>query len=270
MNQLITRLNLQYIAFLIGVVTIIPSVYGNEPKLEGTPGELASYLDGISKTVKLHGHGEIKAQADIVIASLKVKTKNSSLGKAIELNQDRIESIIKHLTKGNIKKKDIIPTKFSWTPEDGYISKAYHVVNIVKVKIVNESQFRLIAKQVDSSSDVTFAGLAFEHSLAEKFKQDVLIKACDSVVMRKDIFTKAIGVSLTPINFLDSGVVVTSVTDRSEAAYNKAQYNSDKMHKSLSSFSLASSSYGANFGSRSFGEIIYTATVQVEYAVKSN
>jgi uncharacterized protein YggE len=59
-----------------------------DTEIKGNPIELAQYLSGIPKTVKIMGEAEVRVPADKAIVSLKVSTENKALHEALRSNQE--------------------------------------------------------------------------------------------------------------------------------------------------------------------------------------
>ena len=101
-----------------------------EPELKGTAPELAQYLAGVPKTVRIFGEGEVRSPADRAIVSLKVTTENRSRQEALQANQDLRGKILSHLKKQGVPAERVHASKFSSTPKFGLFSekaKSYRV-----------------------------------------------------------------------------------------------------------------------------------------------
>ena len=177
-----------------------------EPKLDGTPDELKSYLDGVGNFVRLRGISDMEVKADRAIVKIIVTTIESSLQRAIEKNREIESVVVKALVKGFILPEDIMTTSFSSIPQSGFLSskvKKYKINNTIKIKIKNEKDFIQIASLIDKYSQIEFVGMEFENSEKEALKIGAIAKACDQINAKKKMFEDKFGVKLHIRTFED-------------------------------------------------------------------
>ena len=94
-----------------------------EPELKGSPTELAAYLAGVQRIVKVAAEGEVIVQADRAVTTLKVTTEAKSLQQALKSNQEARAKLAAFLEERGIKPDQIQASKFSSTPKYGMFSE---------------------------------------------------------------------------------------------------------------------------------------------------
>jgi len=235
-----------------------------EPEIKGTATELAQYLNGVPKTVMVTGEAEVRVPAHRAVLSLRVTTENRSLQEAFRLNQQVRGKIAEALKNQGIPQDRIQPSKFSSTPKFGIFSekaKSYKVENIVRVSVQDEKEFQAATGIVDAYPEVQYDGVEFEYADKEALKQQALAKAIDNASERAKVYEEKLALKLTPASF-NEGIVA----QMNAAAGNYA--NASYPRKSAEMTPLPAQSETEESVS-SFGELVYTAQVNVEYSAQT-
>lgn len=236
------------------VLLLLSTAVLAEPVLKGTPQELQSLLLEQRKLVHISGYGEVKTNADRAIVSLMIKTKDSQLRSALEKNQRIRETIKKKLLATGIADADIQFSRFSNTPNYGFFGdkpSSYDISNEVKITIAHESSLNEIAGIVDSRDEAYFVGSNIEHSLQEQSKQQALTKALQNAMAKKDLYETQLGLKLQAIKVNEHVSGPMPIVTR------------DKVRKQayVSSMEVAEAP-------QQFGEMVYRASVDVEFVVQ--
>ncbi len=251
---------------LVLIVVLCVSGYAfAEPELKGTPTELSGYLVGLPGTTVISGKAEIKAQADKVVVNIEVLTEKESFEKALKKNQEIREKVSKILMGKGIPAENVKTSRFSTIPEYGWLKKKvkkYHISHMVKITITNKGQFQEVAKVVDQTKEVKYKSLTYEHSKKEQFRQEALEKACQAVIRKKGVYENILQVRLTPLN-IDSPQLKTRGALRDEGRYSSGMKLSQGVNISSSGMDALTEE------ATEFGQIIYTATINVKYMVYS-
>jgi uncharacterized protein len=236
-----------------------------EPEIKGTPTELSQYLNNVAQTVSLTGQSELKVAADRAVISLKVVTENKSLQDALQSNQELRARIQKTLIGRGFSTNRIQASKFSSTPQYGMFkekAKSYRVENVIKVAALDEKEFQAVANVVDTISEVRYDSIEFEHSDKEALKSKALAEAIEKATERRGLYEEKLGVKLSPKRFVESNVGVAPVQQK---GVRYGSYSSSESSRMITPIPAAADS-GADLPS-SFGEMVFTAQVTVEYAL---
>lgn len=237
-----------------------------EPEIKGTAIELAQYINGIPKTVMVTGEAEVRVPAHRAVLSLRVITENRSLQEAFRLNLEIRGKLAEVLKKQNIPAERIQASKFSSTPKFGIFgdkAKSYRVENVVRVTVQDEKEFQSATSTVDTYPEVQYGGVEFEYADREALKQQALGKAVDNASERAKVYAEKLVLKLTPASFNEGTVVPINAT-----ASNYANAGDGKLTGGLRS-SSAYSEDSAQESISSFGELVYTARVDVQYSVQA-
>ena len=242
-----------------------------EPELKGLPSELKQFLNLGPKTITLTSEAEVRAAADRALVSLRVITENKSLQEALRANQELRGKLLADFKKAGIDAERVQGAKFSSTPKfEAFKEKAksYRVENVVKIKVQDEKEFQAVAAAVDAWSEVQYGGVEFEHAEKTALKAKAIAQACDNAMQKKKLFEDKFGLSLVPVKF--SGDTVAEKLPPQFGRY----ADSSGYSRQLSSSSLATPipnvvvAQDEEFGS-SFGEVVYTIEIAVEYTVQA-
>ena len=243
-----------------------------EPELRGTASELTQYLNSLPKTVTITGEAEVKVPADKAIVSLKVTTESKALEGALRSNQEVRGKLLSQLKKQGIASERVQASRFSSTPRFGWFgekAKSYRVDNLVKITVQDEKEFQTTASVVDSFPEVQYVGAEFEIEGKEALKAKVLAQACDSANDRKKPYEEKFDLRLVPARF--SGGVVTQKAPGNVGNYPGAYgagYSSVAKEPGGDALIVAGLR-PAEESVSSFGELVYAATVNVEFNVQS-
>jgi len=236
-----------------------------EPEIKGTAPELAQFINGVPKTVLVAGEAEIRVPAHRAVLSLKVVTENKSLQEALRANLELRGKLADYLKGLGIPAERIQASKFTSTPKFGIFSekaKSYRVENAMRVSVQDEKEFQNAASAVDKWSEVQFDSVEFEYADKELQKQNAIGKACDNANDRKKIYEEKFGLKLTPARFNEG-----QVEQRNAGPVNYGLARG-RAYDSTVALSSEPASVAAEESVSSFGEMVYTARVMVEYSVQ--
>jgi uncharacterized protein YggE len=128
----------------------------------------------------------------------------------------------------------------------------------MRISVQDEREFQSATGAVDAWAEVQYDGVEFEYADKEMQKQNAMAKACDNAGERKKIYEDKFGLKLTPVKFGEGEVGQRNATPTNYAASRGRDYSSG----------LSSDSSAASEAVSSFGELVYTAKVTVEYMVQ--
>ncbi len=237
-----------------------------EPQISGTRTELTSYLSNLPETVLLTGESKVKVQADKVVIELSIKTESSSLEAALKSNQTIRAAVTAELNRVGIASDKITAAKFSSTPRYGFFGKkpnSYEVRNLVKITVVDEKDFQKVAKIVDHNTEVEYQGISFKHSAEKDLKKQATEQAFDDMLSKKTFYENKLGVTLIPRNFSEG------TSSLQELNVDKQYWRNNRDAYSLRSAKLASAPTVDEELASPFGELVFKATVNGEFEVKT-
>ncbi|WP_444889665.1 SIMPL domain-containing protein [Microbulbifer sp. DLAB2-AA] len=234
------------------------------PEIRGTPQDLRGLLHPAENIVTIRGSAEETAYSDKAIVSLIVTTEEELLSNAIDANHRLRSKLHQSLTEAGIKGANIKSSKFSSSPQYGWMGKkpkSYKVVNRVTISINEESQLHSIAQLTDQNEDVEIANTIFEHSEKNLFNKKVKSRALQDILEQKADYEKALGVQLTPIGI------------RGDNIHYRATEGAMAIEEVVVTASRDSSSnFESNFfdsgQDKSFDEVIYEAELSVDFRVR--
>ena len=178
---------------------------------------------------------------------------------ALRANGDVRSKVAAQLKQQGIPAERIQSSKFSSTPKFGLFgekAKSYRVENVVRISIQDEKEFRSAAGVVDAFAEVQYGGVEFEYADKEALKQKAIAQACAKAGERKKIYEDQLGMKLSAIRF-GEGAVTESETKPQQLA-KKGDYTRISSGEWSSTVQETVSS---------FGEMVFTARVTVEYSV---
>jgi len=237
----------------LSALVLTPILALAEPEIKGTPSELAQVINGIRKNIVISGEAEVRLPASRAIVNLTVVTENASLQEALRANADARARVSASLKQEGIAPEKIQAARFSSTPKFGLWgnkAKSYRVENAMRISVQEERELRSVAKVVDTMAEVSFAGVEFEYADRETAKAKAIAQACDQAESRKKIYEEHLNLQLTPVRFSEDSVAANETTA-------PARRESD-------GYSLSRASTTEEAPS-SFGEMVFTAKVAVEY-----
>ena len=244
----------------VGILHLVAFSLFGEPEIKGTASELAQFINGAVKTASVGGESEIRVAASRAVLTLAVITENKLLQEALRANADVRTKVIAQLKQQGISADRIQSSKFSSTPKFGLFgdkAKSYRVENVMRISIQDEKEFRSAAAIVDAFAEVQYGGVEFEYADKEVIKQKAISQACANAGERKKIYEEQLGLKLSPIRFGEGAVSEVEA---------KAQQSRESEYGRISSGKWGSSSSIQETVS-SFGEMVFTARVTVEYSV---
>jgi len=263
------KINLLYALSLL----LVTQAFAAEPELKGTPSELSQYLANLPRTVTIIGEAEVRVPADQALVSLKVTAESKSLQEALHNNQDTRSKVVAYLKSKGLPAERVHASRFSSTPKYGWLSdkaKSYRVDNIVRITVQDESEFQAVAGAVDNWSNVQFQGVEFQHRDKEASKAKALAESCENANQRKTLLEQKLGVTLQARRF--SGQKVLQNAGANDIRKRYGSYAADaelasgvrnKAPMEVTNFPQADEDVS------SFGELVFTAEVSVEYAVET-
>lgn len=232
------------------------------PELKGSPDELRQFLHPHKKTTTLFAEGEKKTYTDEAIISLTFTTENKLLEQSLHANSNLRQQVIQQLTQSGVNAKNINSAKFSSSPEYGWFGKkpdSYKVVNRMAVTITNEKHLRVLAKIADNHKDIQLTNTEFNNTQEDEDKRKAKSNALEKIMKQKDIYEKALNITLTPININESKIY--PIHARQEMA--------PRAKVAAPQASLMSSGTSATPNEpSSFDEVIYKTTMSVEFVVE--
>jgi uncharacterized protein YggE len=214
------------------------------------------------------GEAEVRVPAHRAVLNLKVVTENKSLQGALRANLELRNALADYLKDLGIPADRVQASKFSSTPKFGMFgekAKSYRVENVMRVSVQDEKEFQGVTGAVDKWDEVQFVGVEFEYADKESQKQNAIAKACDNASDQKKIYEEKFGLKLTPVGFGQNEVLQRNVSPGDY--YGSKAYGVTPIASVASSESVSEAAATGDSIS-SFGEIIYTAKVAVEYTVQ--
>lgn len=244
---------------MLSALLLTATLVQAEPELKGTAAELSQVLTGIPQTALVTGEAEVRMAATRAVVNLAVITESKSLQEALRLNGEARGKVMAQLKQQGIATERIQAARFSSTPKFGMWgdkAKSYRVENALRVSVQDEKEFRAVASVVDATTEVSFSGVEFEYADKEVSKNKAIAQACDNAGERRKIYEERLGVKLTARRFAE-GIIAEK--DREPAPRPRKD--------AYDSFSVASSA-SVQESASSFGEMVFTAKVTVEYQVQ--
>lgn len=191
-----------------------------EVEMEGTLDELQSHFARTSNRVILSTDAKIEVETDRAVIRLMVATRHKKLSQALADNQRIRAELTSHLESKGIPNKRVKSSRYSSTPREGLLRKtgSYDVHNTVAVTVDNEAQLQAVAEFADENKYVSYQSIAFEHTNEAKLKLDVIMRACENLVAKKNAYEKGLGVKLELLRFSDTREQLKQRYRRSEPA----------------------------------------------------
>lgn len=249
---------MKWATVVFGILVFTPAMLRAEPELKGSPTELAQFINGIPKTVLVTGESEVRIPASRAVVNLSVITESKSLQEALRINNEVRARITTDLRQQGIPQERIQTSRFSSTPKFGLWgdkAKSYRVENTMRISVQDEKEFRNVAKVIDNYAEANYAGVEFEYTDQESSKAKAISQACDNAESRKKIYEAHLGVKLSPARFSEGAVAEKESAPQAR----KVEYDS---YSRLSSAPIQEST-------SSFGEMVFSAKVTVEYQVEA-
>lgn len=230
-----------------------------EPEVKGTAADLTQFLNGVSKTVVVTGEAEVRTTASRAVMTLSVMNEGRTLQDTLRANADVRSRVIAQLKQQGVGADRIQVAKFSSTPKYGMSgdkTKSYRVENVIRVSVLDEKELRNVAGVVDAFGEVQFGGIEFEYADREALKQKAIAQACANAGERKKIYEESLGLKLAAIRFGET--VLAEAEPKPQPTPRKSEWS-----RSLGSDYTSVVQEGIS----SFGELVFTAKIVVEYTV---
>jgi uncharacterized protein len=253
--------------FIIGTAFLVCLTAFAEPEIKGTIPDLAHFINDVPKSVVVTGEAEIRVPAHRAVLSLRVVTENKSLQEAMRANLEIRNKLSDYLKSMGIPTDRIQASKFSSTPKFGIFgekAKSYRLENVMRISVQDEKEFQATSSAVDKWAEVQFDGVEFEYADKELQKQSAIAKACDNANDRKKVYEEKLGLKLTPQKFSEGEVEQRNAVGANYGLTKGVGYD-NKMTPLTSAVVGSATSESVS----SFGEMVYTARVSVEYKVQT-
>jgi uncharacterized protein YggE len=251
-----------------------PAIFAGEPQLNGTATDLTEFLKGVPKIVTLTGESEVRIQADEAIISLSVRSEQKTLEGALKQNEELRNKIASLLSQRGLAADSIKAAKFSSTPKTGMFSdkaKSYLVENSVKITVRTDQEFQAVANVVDTMADVRYLGIDFEHTDKDAVKAKALAEACDKASAKRKLVEEKFGIKLVPQKLSEGTRLDQARLNQAVMRAAVAGIQGGVVSSTAPSFTGPSGvfpSQAMEGGASSFGELVYSAVVIVDYAVE--
>ncbi|MCO1336350.1 SIMPL domain-containing protein [Microbulbifer sp. OS29] len=248
------------------VSLLIPGLSQATPEITGTPQDLRGLIHPQTRVVTLHGNAKETAYSDQAIINVMVTTEDPLLSNAIANNSNLREQLTRSLVKAGIQNSRIKNSKFSSSPQFGWLGKnpsSYKVINRVAVTIDRESQLQAIAQLTDQNKEIEIVSTSFQHSEEPEYTKKVQSKAIAKIMAQKADYEKILGIQLTPIDIRTHNVGYRGTEEAEaieEVIITAARKRGNSYKKSFSD------SY-SEVAPVSFDEIQYEASLSVEFQV---
>jgi uncharacterized protein YggE len=196
------------ISIILGLFVLVATPVCAEPEIKGAPAEIASYLAGQQVQASIVGEAEVKVPADRAVITLRLTSEHKSLREASQANHQLRATLTKYLTENGVGADGIRSAKFSSTPRTGTWTdkvKSYKIESQIEVIVHDDKEFQTAAGSVDKWSEVTYAGVKFEHSEKDAMRLKAISQACDKAMARKKTYEEKLGVKLSVKRFSESG-----------------------------------------------------------------
>lgn len=248
---------------------LAPAVLPAAPELKGDPEELTQYLLDEKRVVSITAHGESKVQADRIVVTLRVKTKESAFVAALKSNRQVRTKLSQQLQQAGITPDRISAAKFSSVPNYGFFGdkpSSYEISNDVSVVVRGEDDMSAIAQAVDGMKEVSYLAAQFEDSNKKAHQSDALNEALAGVASQKAAYEKALGITLAPLRVNETSYQRASPPMAAPVMYDKRQAASTMQFKGSEEFEVSGDA--GDESSSGFGELRYESNVTAEYLAK--
>lgn len=252
------------------LTAMVSQSFGTVPQInmEGSPEALDAYFKSKQRPVILSGFEETKVEADRAVITAKVKVQAHTLEEALNRNNAIRARLAYELRRAGFGEDAIHSERFSSTPSHGIFdgTQSYTTVNIVRITVESDKQFKEAAGLIDAIEELEFEGIETKHTEEEALKESARRAAMEKLDRQKQACEATLGVTLSLKYFQ----VYESATNPEEPVYQQRTQN--RLSKSASVVAefqvMAPPMYPipASRG-RGFGELIYTAYVEAHYEI---
>ncbi|WP_444958424.1 SIMPL domain-containing protein [Microbulbifer sp. ZKSA002] len=246
---------------------IIPALSQAAPEITGTPQDLRGLIYPESRIVTLHGNAKETAYSDQAIVNVIVTTEEPLLSDAIASNSSLRKNLTQSLIKAGIDGSKIKNSKFSSSPQFGWLGKnpsSYKVINRVAVTIDQENHLQAIAELTDQNKEVDIVSTSFEHSETSEYTKKVQSKALAKIMAQKADYEETLGIQLIPVNIRTKNIGFYGTAGAGaveEVVVTAARGRAGKLKDSFSDSYIETET-------SSFDEVQYEASLSVEFQVR--
>ena len=229
-----------------------------DPEIKGTPQDLRNFIHPSPKLVTLQAKVEKTAYADKAVINLLINTEAKLLSEALHKNAALKDQFGERLVEKGIPASQIHSSKFSSSPQYGWIGNqpsSFKVVNRVTVMVNNENHFRFVAEIADSLEGVTLSDTHFEHTKRKESAETLKKEALEKINQQKTLYENSLGVKLSPTTFSESAIG------------NSPTLGARYLDQALATRSKSGSSSPTVIRNDTFDELKYQMTLSVEFQV---
>jgi len=258
------------ISIVLGLFAFVANSVCAEPEIKGAPAELATYLAGQQVQASIMGEAEVKVPADRAVVTLRLTSEHKSLREASQANHQLRAGLTTYLTENGIGADRIRSARFSSTPRTGTWTdkvKSYRIESQLEVTVHDDKEFQTAAGSVDKWSEVTYAGVKFEHSEKDAMRLKAIGQACDKAMARKKTYEEKLGVKLSVKRFNESGEFRPMVQGHSFMERERLQGGSAPSFSAKSPY--VADLPGEDEPTAAFGELVFKARVALECALET-
>jgi len=256
-------------SILLGLFVLVATPVCAEPEIKGAPAELASYLAGQQVQASIVGEAEVKVTADRAVVTLRLTSEHKSLREASQANHQLRAALTTYLTENGIGADRIRSARFSSTPRTGTWTdkvKSYRIESQLEVTVHDDKEFQTAAGSVDKWSEVTYAGVKFEHSEKDAMRLKAIGQACDKAMARKQTYEEKLGVKLSVKRFRESGEFRPMLQSR---FMEREGLQGGSSPAFTGSAKRVTTLFGEAEPTAAFGELVFTASVALECSLET-
>jgi uncharacterized protein YggE len=203
------------------------------------------------------------------VVTLRLTSEHKSLREASQANHQLRAALTTYLTENGVGADRIRSAKFSSTPRTGSWTdkvKSYRIESQLEVTVHDDKEFQTAAGSVDKWSDVTYAGVKFEHSEKDAMRLKAISQACDKAMARKKTYEEKLGVKLSVKRFSESGEFRPMAPTR---YIGEAGVQGGSPPSSIVRAKGVTMLPGDDEPTAAFGELVFKASVAIECALET-
>lgn len=256
-------------SIVLGLFAFVATPVWAEPEIKGAPAELANYLAGQQVQASIVGEAEVKVPADRAVVTLRLTSEHKSLREASQANHQLRAALTTYLTENGVGADRIRSAKFSSTPRTGSWTdkvKSFRIESQLEVTVHDDKEFQTAAGSVDKWSEVTYAGVKFEHSEKDAMRLKAIGQACDKAMARKKTYEEKLGVKLSVKRFSESGEFRPMVQARYKG---EAGLQGGSAPSFIGNAKAVTTLPGEDESTAAFGELVFKAWVTLECGLET-
>ncbi len=253
---------------LVAIMLCISTYSFSAPELKGTPDDLKHFLYPDERIISISATAQEKAYSDKATINLIITTEQEKLADAIVENSKLREKITVSLMKNGIKPKHIKSSKFSSSPEYGWFGQkptSYKVINRMAISIFHSQHMQNIAQLADKNEAIELSNTLFEHTKKAAYQQKIKRQALQDILQQKKFYEKSLNIKLSAVNVVN---VKTSHHATNGALLLGNVVMRSKQQESKSSRFSSIAKYAEKPYQSSFDEVIYEATLSVDFKIE--